>query len=171
MKGNQKNLLKAVKETVATQEPVSIYENTEKNRGRLEFRKAQLFKPIDNIPSGWEELNAIISVQRTVEKKGKTTYQECFYISSLTSKDAEFFGKAIRGHWSIENQLHWVKDVIQNEDNAGIKKGNGIEVLAIFRNIAINLTRQFGYDSIKQGQIYFASNLKELYNKIQSIST
>ncbi len=168
VKGNQPNLLKALKETAATQDPISIYETTEKKRGRNEFRKVLLFKPINNIPLGWEELNSIIHVERITQRKGKITNEKSFYISSLNSEEAEFFAKGIRGHWSIENRLHWVKDVIQNEDNAAIKKGNGIETLSILKNIAINLSRTFGYDSIKEAQIYFASNVKELYKKIRT---
>jgi len=90
------------------------------------------------------------------------TYQN-FYISSLKSNDATLYAKGIRKHWSIENRLHWVKDVIQNEDNAAIKKGNGIETLSVFRNIPINICRGQGHDSIKEAQTHFASNVKELY--------
>lgn len=168
VKGNQPNLLKALKETAETQKPISTYENKEKSRGRNEHRKVLLFKPIDSIPPGWIELNSIIHVERIAKRKGKITNEKTFYISSLKSEDAELFAKGIRGHWSIENRLHWVKDVMQNEDKAAIKKGNGIEALSVFRNIAINITRGLGYDSIKNAQIYFASNVKELYKKIRT---
>lgn len=83
-------------------------------------------------------------------------------ISSLASDDAELFAKGIRGHWSVENRLHWVKDVIQHEDESGIKKGNGIEALSILKNMAINVSRELGFDSIKGASIHFASNIKEL---------
>lgn len=68
----------------------------------------------------------------------------------------------IRGHWSIENRLHWVKDVIQHEDDSRIRKGNGIETLSILKNMAINICRECGFDSIKAAAIHFASNVKEL---------
>ena len=68
----------------------------------------------------------------------------------------------IRGHWSIENRLHWVKDVRQHEDSSRISKGNGVETLSLLKNIAINLCREDGFDSIKAAAIHFASNVKEL---------
>ena len=83
-------------------------------------------------------------------------------ISSLASDDAEMFAEGIRGHWSVENRLHYVKDVIQHEDDSGIKKGNGIETLSILKNTAINISRELGFDSIKGAGIHFASNVKEL---------
>ena len=86
-----------------------------------------------------------------------------YYISSLNIDDAEQFGIGIRGHWAIENRLHWVKDVIQHEDNSRIRKGNGIETLSLLKNAAINICREIGFDSIKAASIYFASNVKELF--------
>jgi hypothetical protein len=52
--------------------------------------------------------------------------------------------------------------VIQYEDDSGIKKGNGIETLSILKNVAINISRELGFDSIKGATIHFASNVKEL---------
>ena len=95
-------------------------------------------------------------------KKNKKTLSRHYYISSLASNDAVLFARGIRGHWSIENRLHWVKDVIQYEDKSGIKKGNGIETLSILKNVAINISRELGFDSIKAAKIHFASNVKEL---------
>jgi predicted transposase YbfD/YdcC len=162
VKDNQPNLSKALKKISKTSKPVSTFAKNELNRGRLEFRGAELFKATSDIPDGWTDINSIIKLRRVTQRNGKISDETSFYISNLETEDAETFAKIIRGHWSIENRLHWVKDVIQNEDNAKIKKGNGIETLSIFRNIAINISRELGYDSIKNAQIYFASNVKEL---------
>ena len=167
-KGNQINLLKALKDTVNTTIPIDINETNEKSRGRDESRKVQLFKPIGNIHKDWCEVNSIIYVERKTQRNNKSHYEQSYYISSLKSENASLFAEGIRGHWSIENRLHWVKDVIQNEDNASIKKGNGIETLSILRTIAINISRQFEFDSIKNAQTYFASNVKELIKKLRT---
>ena len=167
VKLNQKNLYKTLKEITNTSQPVDNHISDEKSRGRNEIRKTQLFLPTKNIPQGWPALNSIVKVARFTKRKGKETYEESFYISSICTVKTDNLAKGIRNHWSIENRLHWVKDVMQYEDNAAIKKGNGIEILTIFRNIAINISRGIGYDSIKDAQIYFASNVKELYNKIR----
>jgi predicted transposase YbfD/YdcC len=160
--------LAALTETVTNQTPIDIHQSQEHKRGREEFRKVQLFKPQQNIPDGWTEINAIIQVERSSKRYGKDTYEKSIYISSLPCANAASFAKGIRGHWSIENRLHWVKDVIQNEDDAGIKKDNGIENLSIIKNIAINLCRGHGIDSIKNAQIYFSSNCKKLIKIIRT---
>jgi predicted transposase YbfD/YdcC len=110
----------------------------------------------------WKGIQHVIHVERRFVRKGKETQSHHYYISSLSSDNAELFANAIRGHWSIENRLHWVKDVIQYEDDSGIKKGNGIETLSILKNVAINISRELGFDSIKGATIHFASNVKEL---------
>jgi len=168
VKGNQKKLAEALTEIVENQIPIDTNESQEHKRGRNEYRKVQLFTPQQNIPAGWSELNTIIKVERKAIRDGKETFEKSLYISSLPCLNAEFFAKGIRGHWSIENRLHWVKDVMQNEDNATIKKENGIENLSIFKNIAINICRGNGFDSIKNAQIFFASNVKELINIIRT---
>jgi len=168
VKANQPKLLKALEETAESQEPIGIHESIEKKRGRNEYRKVQLFKPIDNIPNGWTNISSIVCVERTTQRNGKQSNELSYYISSLESNDVRMFSKGIREHWSIENRLHWVKDVRQNEDNAAIRKGNGIETLSIFRTMAINISRGEGYDSIKDAQIYYASNVKELYKIIRT---
>ena len=72
-----------------------------------------------------------------VKLKSETRY----FITSL-SHEAQQLSQSIRGHWSIENQLHWVLDVGFNEDNSRIRKDNAPENLAIIRHIALNLLKQ-----------------------------
>lgn len=50
--------------------------------------------------------------------------------------------KAVRGHWSIENQLHWILDVAFREDDCRIRKGHGAQNFAVLRHIALNLLKQ-----------------------------
>ncbi len=64
-----------------------------------------------------------------------------FFISSLTA-DAEQIGAAVRGHWAIENQLHWSLDVSFNEDACRSRSGNAAENLAVVRHIGLNLLKQ-----------------------------
>ena len=168
VKGNQKSLLNACKEISGKNTFIDNYETQEKSRGRYEIRSVKIYKPTELIPSGWQALNKVIKVERLTERDGKTEYSNSYYISSLDINIAKEFAIGIREHWSIENKLHWVKDVIQNEDKSRIKKGNGVETLSIFKNIAINICKDLGYKSIKNAGIYFASNVNELINKIRT---
>ena len=102
------------------------------------------------------------------KRKTKLKKEISYYVSSLKNGDAEIIALGIRRHWSIENRLHWVKEVIQNEDKSKIKKENGIINLSILKNIAINISRQNGFASIKYATIFFASNIKKLYKIIRT---
>jgi len=65
--------------------------------------------------------------------------------------NAEEFHQGIRGHWGIENRLHWVKDEIHKEDKNKIRCGTGPVAASIFSSIAINIHRKNGNDSISEG--------------------
>lgn len=162
VKGNQPTVFRTINETVNTQPPLSATCHEERSRGRDERRTVTVFPTPSKGLEEWTSLQRVLHVERQVTRRGKQTVTHHYYISSLASNDANVFASGVRGHWSIENRLHWVKDVIQHEDDAGIKKGNGVETLSIFKNIAINISRELGFDSIKGAAIHFASNVKEL---------
>jgi predicted transposase YbfD/YdcC len=115
------------------------------SHGRKETRYYQVINNIkDEIDpqDEWHNLNSIIRVDYLrIGKNGKMTFEELYYISSLSS-DATKFAQDIREHWKIENQLHWVLDVQFNEDASRIRKDNSPENLAIVRHIALNLLNQ-----------------------------
>jgi predicted transposase YbfD/YdcC len=104
----------------------------------------------------------VIYIERIFSSKNGYHHTHSFYISSLLSNDAKLFASGIRGHWSIENNLHWVKDVILKEDTTKHKKGSAAKNMSILRNIAINVFRENDYSSTKHATLFFASNVKEL---------
>lgn len=162
VKGNQPTLWRTLMEAAATQPPLSRHVQIERSRGRHEQRMTTVFQPPAAVMHEWNGLYRFIHVEHRMVRGGQATCANHYYISSVHSDQAECFATGIRGHWSIENRLHWVKDVIQHEDAAGIKAGNGIETLSILKNVAITLCRGLGFDSIKGAAIHFASNIKEL---------
>lgn len=89
----------------------------------------------------WEKLQSVGMVNFMRTANGKTTLETRYFISSLPN-DAELLAKAIRGHWNIENQLHWVLDVAFKEDDSRIRKDNAPQNFAILRKIALNLLNQ-----------------------------
>ena len=97
----------------------------------------------------WKQLSAMIRVTRNREQNGSTSIERAYYISSA-QYDARHFAQLIRGHWSIENNLHWQLDVQFNEDASQIHKDHSPENLAVVRKIAKTLLQM---DSSFKGSI------------------
>lgn len=125
----------------------SAYHRTfEKGHGRFEEREywtignVSAIAEITGQPS-WPGLKSMgmVRCRRTVGEK--TTEETRYYLSSMPS-DAEAFSIAVRGHWGIENGLHWVLDIAFREDESRVRSRNGAENLAVLRRIALNLLKQ-----------------------------
>ncbi|NDV84985.1 ISAs1 family transposase [Bacteroides sp. 51] len=169
IKKNQPNLYnQTCVNTSDEQRAISICEETTCKRGRVEYRKVLLYKDISGISEQWVGLKRLIRVERTVTCKGKQRRETAYYITSLATRKAEVVAKHIRNHWGIENRLHWVKDVSMKEDKSKTAKGYAAENISILRNIAINLFRTNGFDSIKHATQFYANNVKELWRIITS---
>ncbi len=92
--------------------------------------------------------------RHTTDLAGHPLRTEVAY--AITSLDAARAGPArllavARGQWQIEDRLHWVRDVTFDEDRSHIRTGQGPQVMASFRNLAISLLRSAGYRNIAQG--------------------
>jgi len=118
-------------------------ETTGKEHGRLEVRRYWQSQKLDWFAdrSAWEGLQSVgvVEARRTV--KGKETVERRYYLSSLAG-DIARFAKAVRGHWSVENSLHWVLDVVFGEDDSRARSGHALENLAATRRLALNLLRR-----------------------------
>lgn len=169
VKANQPNLLKAVKNTVQAFVAVDELLIKETNRGRKETRLIKVFNQKDLLPSKWKIVNTIILVVREFIRKDKIHQTISFYISDLETTKAKLLLQGIRGHWYIENKLHYTKDVIQKEDKTATKNKIAAANLSIFRNFCFNILKAKN-KSIKYASEYFANNnVKELlYNLIRS---
>jgi len=127
-----------------------------KGHGRIEERSVRTTtEDIEKID--FPHVAQTIRVERTVTKikTGVVSHEISFYITSLSPQEAQEtqeaqeaqeannsrLGNFIRGHWSIENKLHWIRDVICGEDDSKIGKGSGPRVLASFINLALALFR------------------------------
>ena len=102
--------------------------------------------PLTAIPqlyqaSAWSGLQTLAMVIRVRRLWNQTTREVQFYLSSLAC-DAVGIGRAIRAHWGIENQLHWVLDVTFGEDGSRIRTGHSPENMALLRRLAISLLNQ-----------------------------
>ena len=74
------------------------------------------------------------------KRDGKQTSQVRYYILSR-KMNAKEFGQAVRGHWGIENQLHWQLDVSYQEDKCRVRQGHADANLAIIRRLTLNMLK------------------------------
>jgi predicted transposase YbfD/YdcC len=86
-------------------------------------------------------LAAIGMVESETERGGALERERRFYLCS-TRLDAETFGRVVRGHWGIENRLHWVLDVVFRDDLARLRSGNGPANMAVIKHTALNMLNQ-----------------------------
>ena len=82
-------------------------------------------------------------VESETERGGKIARERRYCLSSARL-DAASFARAVRGHWGIENRLHWALDVVFKDDLARLRTGYGPENMAVVRHMAMNLLRQAG---------------------------
>ncbi len=162
VKGNQPRLLAQLTTIATGQKPRERFVDIEKTRGRTTCRIVNLFTDLRGIDIDWLGLKSLIQVERIGIRSGKKYLQTNYYISSLVSK-VTTFANGIHQHWGIENRLHWVKDVIFGEDAAPLSNYNAATNWSIIRNIAINLARKGGYDSLTKAERFLAHDIDKLF--------
>jgi predicted transposase YbfD/YdcC len=141
-----KGLFDAAQEVQFKEVPHTYAKTTDKDHGRLEIRQcwtisdAALVSYLRN-HAGWRNLRTIAKVVSERRTNGETTLETRYFISSLDG-DAQRLLNAVRGHWGIENALHWVLDLAFDEDHHRLRKDNGPANFAVLRHIALNLLKQ-----------------------------
>lgn len=161
VKRNQIKLYNQIKNYTEREKPESINKTKETSHGRTVTRKVSLFKNKIKGVAQWEHIQSLIKVERW-GLRGKNSYKETVYYISSVGKEAEFFSKKIREHWQIENQVHWVKDVLLKEDSMKISDIQVASNLALLNTIGLNIFRGLGFLSITQGRRWLAGNWEKL---------
>ncbi len=104
---------------------------------------------------GFPHAKQVLVIQRhtTDLAGGHPRTEVCYGITSLDAARADpaRLGGLVRGQWEIENRLHWVRDVIFDEDRSQVRTGHGPQVMATLRNLAVSLLRLAGHPNIAQG--------------------
>jgi predicted transposase YbfD/YdcC len=150
LKGNQGNLHKDVellfekaKEDNYKGLSHDTYTTVDGGHGRIETRRCTTIGDVDwfEDKSKWSKLTTFGMVESERDMGDKTTQETRYFISSLPN-DAKCFAEAVRGHWGIENSLHWCLDVAFREDDSRVRKGHGATNLAIINRFALSLIKQ-----------------------------
>ena len=103
-----------------------------------------------------------------MERDGKRSTETRYFITSVPRSvaGAEGLLRWSRGHWTIENRSHYVRDVSLGEDASRIRKGSGPEVMAALRNLAIGFLRSTGVGNIAEAMRRNAARVGELFTKL-----
>ena len=123
---------------------MSTSETLEKARGRVETRRCSVTSDIEwfHEKEQWKNLKTIVKLESTCHKKGRETTEIRYFITDLPA-DAAYILTCIRAHWGIENNLHWILDVIFREDDRLLWNDNVIQNEAIIRRCALNVIRNY----------------------------
>jgi predicted transposase YbfD/YdcC len=150
VKANQPTLRAEIEAFFAQAPGASLerFTDLDKGHGRIEERTVTLAREVDWLSGDKRfpgELRlpgvaTIIKVASRTELKDRGRFDTRYYISSAALA-ADAAAHAVRGHWGIENRLHWVLDVVFKDDMARLRTGHGAKNMAVVRHFAINLVR------------------------------
>lgn len=143
VKGNQQELFEDIESSFKVHHGSHCIEDWDYGHGRFETRKCSIlpakgFLLQENL-SAWKDLSTLVKIESTRESKGVKTRETRYYISNEEIGNASYYNALVRGHWSIENKLHWHLDVTFKEDMCRAREGNAPENLSIMRKIALQL--------------------------------
>ena len=156
VKENQPQLLSIVEGAIAGipfyRESSQPAETLDCGHGRIEERKLVATNVLSKEEAIWPGLEQVFCIERHIidKKSGKASWEKVYGVTSLSAEQASAAEllKWVRGHWQIENRLHWVRDVTYGEDQSQVRKGHLPQVMAALRNTAIGLMRLAGESNI-----------------------
>lgn len=151
VKGNQGHLHQAIKDffelchkTNYSNVSHQYHEDIDNGHGRVESRKYWISDTLISIKDLTEKWSGLMSVGMAESERhidGKVSREVRYFICSIKA-DAKVFAQAVRKHWRIENQLHWVLDVSFNEDLSRVRRENAAENMSVIRHLVLNLLKQ-----------------------------
>ena len=159
---------------------ISRHETVDGDHGRIETRRATVIHDVAWLQERhrWPGLRSVIVVETTRECRGKIERETRLYISSLELA-AEVVAQMVRDHWAVENNLHWVMDMVFRDDECRVRKDHAPENFATIKHAALNFLRRApGKDSIRckrkpqagRTTISIASSVHDLFARFPCVS-
>jgi predicted transposase YbfD/YdcC len=171
VKGNQPQLLEDLRLLFAPLSPAKRAgegilrlpeqhaQTAEKAHGRLDIRSIRVSSELKGY-SDWPGLEQVFEIRRCWQSKGIWKESIRYGVTSLPATIAipERILKLKRGHWTIENGLHYVKDVTMEEDKSTVHADNGPKIMAALRNTVVSLLRRAGFSTIAARMRYHSTH-------------
>jgi predicted transposase YbfD/YdcC len=164
VKGNMPTLYRKLKKLPWTGIPAVSSVSTGHGRRARRTIKVML------VPA-WIEFDGaaqVAQLRRTVTRNGKKTVEVVYLITSDRDADPAALAAWVRGHWHIENKLHWVRDVTYQEDKSLVRTGNAPRVMASLRSLAISVLRLDGHTNIAAANRHHARDPQRTLKLLQA---
>jgi predicted transposase YbfD/YdcC len=167
VKGNQKGLLEDLEHAFNVGKGLQFIDKEEKNHGRIENRSCSILPAVDYLLDEniieWKNVSTLIKVSASRQIKGVLKQETRYYISDETVNNPSYYLALSRGHWGIENQLHWHLDVTFKEDACRVRQEYAPLNLSTMRKFALQiLSYQNDKHSLKKRQYKAALDVKYL---------
>jgi predicted transposase YbfD/YdcC len=137
------------------------------HRGRIEKRSIRVSTEMNLYLKDWPLVEQVAELTRTVtvRKTGITSQEVVYLITALTPTQASprRLLELVRGHWSIENSSHYVRDVTFGEDHSRLRTGAAPQIMAALRNLALTLIHRSGSSQIASTRRHFASHPSQAF--------
>jgi predicted transposase YbfD/YdcC len=180
VKENQKGLYDDIRDYFEGMESGEIGElpddvwqgEEEKGHGRVERREIRTVTELEWLENreAWKDLTTVVQYRTFRKQKGKEMVQTDRYYISIGGFSADEFLKYIRRDWSIENQLHWMLDIVFREDECRVRTGNGALNLNILRKMALHRLKKMRVEkkrvSAKRRMMYATLDSDFLYGAL-----
>jgi predicted transposase YbfD/YdcC len=163
VKNNQPSLYADLATYFADPHASSIQDATlDLYRGRVEKRSIRVSIEMNAYLKDWPLVQQVAELTRTVTVRatGKTSQEVVYLITPLTPTEAnpQRLLALVRGHWSIENSSHYVRDVTFGEDRSRLRTGSVPQILTALRNLTLTLIHRSGSSQIAATRRHFASH-------------
>jgi predicted transposase YbfD/YdcC len=163
VKQNQPTLYRTIELTAQTQTAISHTSAIDSSHGRVVERSVSVFDAPAELLTKWIGLKSVIMVHRN-GTRAQAPFSETIYYLSTQISPADTYMTLIRGHWTIENRLHWVKDVTFDEDYPPRLGGHAPVNWAIFFTWIVTLVRRAGIRTVPQALRLWANQLDRVFS-------